>query len=77
MTNNLTNSLSCDVFGHNFTRSNLNDPSEIVCSSCNSKMHIDKHGNFKALPSINKEIHHDLRQLFLLTRLKKRMSLGF
>ncbi|WP_353779148.1 hypothetical protein [Winogradskyella sp. 3972H.M.0a.05] len=68
MTPNLTSTLSCAVFGHNFERSK--SKSEFICTACKIKVDIDQNGDFEELPSQNKEVHQTIRQLFLLSRRK-------
>jgi hypothetical protein len=68
MNENLTNELSCSVFGHNLYRSNSHNTksTELVCSSCKAKIYTDPRGDFHNSPFSNYEVQKVLRQLFLL-----------
>ena len=74
MPTRLPHTLSCSVFGHNFKRSETE--SQIVCTCCNYKMHIDQKGDFETEPTLNREVQKTMRKLFLLSRLKKRLTLS-
>ena len=68
MSPNLTSTLSCAVFGHNFVHSK--SKSEFICTNCKTKANPDQNGDFEELPLLNKEVNQTIRQLFLLGRRK-------
>lgn len=74
---NLTNSTTCEVFGHNLVRNETSNGTEILCSSCKSIMQADTNGNYKATPSTNKEIFRHIQQLVLLNLRKKRLRYSY
>jgi len=69
MQTNLTSTLSCAVFGHNFERPKQSlTNNHLICSSCKTVVPIDAQGNFESYPAQNIEVQQTLRQLFLLRR---------
>lgn len=75
---NLTNALSCAVFGHNLFRSPTQNfkNTELVCSTCNEKIHTNSNGDFNDSPISNTKVKTLIRQHFLLKKKSKLLTIS-
>lgn len=77
MKTDASSKLSCSVFGHNLYRPNPREhkQTELVCSTCNTTIATDSHGDFNEELFTNKDIQTVLRELFVLKTKMSRFQL--